>query len=294
MNNHYIGLKEKLENRNKSLREQIVDKHRQAFEWAQNNTKQIAAGAVGSLLLLAAPASNFLPKPEKLAVHGSPFVDVPENLFVVNDVKEFLPNTVGQLSLPQEEKIAQVLTGYYGFSVRNEIDGFRLNTTYGYIGLEQHLKRYPGDNMEDRIARDPSAAKFAKNGLAPGLGGFGYFVKSKQELTQKDIDREKYYIAVQSFLAPGFSEKTREYMKFLKYRKMLVVNPENGRAVVADIADAGPAVWTGKHLGGSPEVMHHLERVDGSMKGPVLYFFIDDPEDKIPLGPIEPNKLAYK
>ena len=67
---------------------------------------------------------------------------------------------------------------------------------------------------------------------------------------------------------------------------MLVVNPLTGQAVVSDIADAGPAVWTGKHLGGSPEVMHFLGFADGPRKGAVLYFFINDLDDKIPLGPI--------
>ena len=67
---------------------------------------------------------------------------------------------------------------------------------------------------------------------------------------------------------------------------MLVVNPQNGKAMVVVIGDAGPAAWTGKHLGGSPEVMKYLERVDGRQKGPVLYFFLDDPDDKIPLGPL--------
>ncbi len=67
---------------------------------------------------------------------------------------------------------------------------------------------------------------------------------------------------------------------------MLVVNPDNGKAIIADIGDAGPAEWTGKSLGGSPEVMKHLERVDGADKGPVVYFFIDDPKDNIPLGPV--------
>lgn len=292
MNNHYSNLKNKLETRNKSLKERLVQKHQLAFKWAQSNTKQIAAGAFGSLLLLTSPATNFLPKSEEIAVQGSQFVDIPQNLFVINDLKPYLPDNVGPLIPLQEDKVSGILSNYYGFPVMSEINGMRLNTTYGYIGLEQHLKRYPGDTMEDRISKDPAAIKFAKNGLAPGLGGFGYFAKSKQELTQKDIDREKYYIAVQSFLSPGFSERTKEYMAFLKYRKMLVLNPQNGHAVVADIADAGPAVWTGKQLGGSPEVMHHLERVDGSLKGGVLYFFIDDPEDKIPLGPIEPVKLA--
>lgn len=68
---------------------------------------------------------------------------------------------------------------------------------------------------------------------------------------------------------------------------MLVVNPQNGKAIVADIADAGPSPWTGKQLGGSPAVMNYLERVDGAQKGPVLYFFINDPNDTIPLGPVQ-------
>jgi hypothetical protein len=106
-------------------------------------------------------------------------------------------------------------------------------------------------------------------------------------MTQKDIDREKYYLAVQTFLAPGFHDNVKKYVDFFKYRKMLVVNPQNGKAMVVVIGDAGPAQWTGKQLGGSPEVMKYLERVDGRAKGAVLYFFINDPDDKIPLGPVE-------
>lgn len=288
MNNNYQNLKNKLELRNKSLKEQLVEKHKDAFEWAQNNTKQIAAGAVGSLLLLVSPATNFLPKPDEMAVHATKFANIPQNVFVINDLAPFLPENVSTLSPGQEEKISQILSAYYGFQVLPQINGMRLNTAYGYIGLEQHLKRYPGDTMEDRIQEDPKAVKFAKNGIAPGRGGFGYFAKSKSEMTKKEADREKYYIAVQTFLAPGFIERKKEYIDFFKFRKMLLVNPENGKAVVAVIGDAGPAVWTGKQLGGSPEVMDHLERVDGKSKGAVLYFFIDDPEDKIPLGPIDP------
>ena len=99
---------------------------------------------------------------------------------------------------------------------------------------------------------------------------------------------EKYYIAVPTFLSKDFNSRFTEYRDFYKYRKMLIVNPNNGRAIVVDIADAGQAESTGKQLGGSPEVMHYLERFDGSLKGPVLYFFINDPDDKINLGPVTP------
>jgi hypothetical protein len=71
---------------------------------------------------------------------------------------------------------------------------------------------------------------------------------------------------------------------------MLVVNPSNGKAIVVVIGDVGPGDKTGKSLGGSPEVMTYLQRYDGEQKGPVLYFFIDDTHDTIPLGPIEPKE----
>ena len=166
------------------------------------------------------------------------------------------------------------------------MDGKRLNTTYGIIGQEQHLARFPGDNMFSHFDKPSEADKYWSYGMAPGLGAWRYFTNESGTLTQKDIDREKYYIAVQTFLSPGFDSNSKEYTDFFKYRKMLVVNPQNGNAVVADIADAGPSPWTGKQLGGSPEVMSYLERFDGAQKGAVLYFFIDDPNDTIPLGPV--------
>ena len=70
-------------------------------------------------------------------------------------------------------------------------------------------------------------------------------------------------------------------------QKCLGVNPKTGQSVVTDIGDAGPAQWTGKHLGGSPEVMQALGYHTGPRKGAVLYFFINDPGDTIPLGPIK-------
>lgn len=284
---HYHDLKSKLQKRNKSLKENLIDKHSEAFMWATNNIRQISAGAMGSLLLLSAPNMSLLQKPDNNMVHEQ-FVDVPENMFVISDIKQYLPDEVGSLTLSQEDAVARILSSYYGMNVASQENGLRLNTAYGYMGAEQHLMRYPGDTMDSHFQTAEEAALVGRSGMAPGRGAYGYFAKSKSELTQKEIDREKYYIAVQTFMAPGYMERTREYVNFFKFKKMLVVNPNNGRAMVVVIGDAGPAVWTKKHLGGSPEVMKHLERVDGSQKGAVLYFFIDDPEDKIPLGPVDP------
>lgn len=69
-----------------------------------------------------------------------------------------------------------------------------------------------------------------------------------------------------------------------------MVNVENGNAAVAVVGDAGPASWTGKHFGGSPEVMNALGGPKYK-KGRVLLYFVDDPKNKIPLGPVDYNKI---
>jgi hypothetical protein len=239
-------------------------------------------------MLLTGQISTLLPS-LPIAKIQSPPPAVDRKVFLISDIAKVLPEDVRPLELEEEQKISEILSRTYGLKATAELDGNRLNRSYGFIGAEQHLTRYPGDNLGTHFDSEENSKLYWQQGMAPGLGAWGYFTSSRESLTETDIDREKYYIAVQTFLSKDFSSRFAEYRDFYKYRKMLVVNPNNGRAIVADIADAGPAQWTGKHLGGSPEVMHYLERFDGSQRGPVLYFFIDDPDDKIKLGPIMPQ-----
>jgi len=164
------------------------------------------------------------------------------------------------------------------------LEGERLNTTYGLIGAEQHLARYPGDNIYNH-PKIPSGDE----GMAPGLGSWGYFSQSRENLTKSLEETEKWYAVVQTLYLPDWNKRAKYLREWYKYRKVLVVNTDNGNAVVAAIADSGPAAWTGRHFGGSPEVMEYL---GGSKykKGLVLVFFVDDPENKVPLGPVDYNK----
>lgn len=282
---HYQFLAEKWTNRHRNLQSEIFDKHKDAFQWLVDNSKQLAVGSLASIFLLASPAVAKIPALSTTSAQITQTID--RKVFLVYDLKNVLPGDVRPLSSDEEKIVGEILTRDFGFPVSAELNGKRLNTSYGLIGQEQHLPRYPGDNVFNHFSSQAEADKYWSYGLTPGLGAWGYFADSSGALTQTDIEREKYYIAVQTFLAPGFnSSNSKEYTDFFKYRKMLVVNPQNGKAIVADIADAGPSPWTGKQLGGSPEVMTYLERFDGSQRGPVLYFFIDDPNDTIPLGPV--------
>lgn len=286
--NHYKFLADKWTKKHKEIQKSVIKKHKKHYEWLSNNSKQLAVGSLAGITLLTSPGA---PPPEKLTqVVNADEVKVPSKVFLITDLNNTLPDDVRELNAEEEQKVGDILSKNYGMKVSADLDGFRLNRSYGIIGAEQHLARYPGDTMQshfDGKAEDQN--RYYSSGMAPGLGAWGYFATSKSALTEQDVMREKYYIAAQTFLVPDYNERVGEYRDFFKYRKMLIVNPENGKAVVAVIGDAGPAKWTGKHLGGSPEVMKHLERVDGSRKGPVLYFFIDDPDDTIPLGPVEPK-----
>ena len=291
---HYKHLSQKWTARSRALREKLWEKHKSSLEWFVGNSKQLAVGSLGGLLLLAGPTTPSLPRPpllisnEKVAAK-----DIDKTAFLVSDLSHALPDTVRQLTNDEEKTISDILSSAFGFPVTSELDRKRLNKSYGLIGAEQHLARYPGDNMYSHFDTQEEIDKFWSSGMAPGLGAWRYFAPSKEQMTKKDKLREKYYLAVQTFLVPDYNSRVAEYRDFFKFRKMLVVNPQNGKAMVVVIGDAGPAEWTGKHLGGSPEVMSYLEREDGVKRGPVLYFFIDDPNDTIPLGPIVPKQNAY-
>ncbi len=289
-------LKQKWNERHTEIIESFQEKHRESLDWLSFNSKQFMLGSMAGLVMLSHPAvspiyaERLLPSPP---TNSTDTAQVSQHsprtqASLISDLAPLLPPSAESLSTEQEVQIAQKLTDYFNMSVSAVLQGKRLNRSYGIIGAEQHLMRYPGDTMETHFSSEEES-KFWSSGMAPGRGAWGYFADSADTMTQKDIEREKYYIAVQSFLAPGWNENVNELYAFFKYRKMLVVNPENGKAIVVVIGDAGPAEWTGKHLGGSPEVMMHLERQDGGARGPVLYYFIDDPEDKIPLGPVMPH-----
>ena len=280
-------LEAKLQKRQKNAQDLLWKNHAPSLCWLTENipTKQLAAGALGGILLLSSPTMGSFPLTQTLTIGEKQLSKFGQGVLLREDLAFEVPPKVRSLTPEEEKRIADTLSSFYNITVTAELDGKRLNRSYGIIGTEQHLYRYPGDQLYLHASDAFEWSQFGRYGIAPGLGAWGYFSSSKSTFSGTEALREKYYIAVQTFLAPGFQENVAAYRDFFKYRKMLVINPLTGQAVVADIADAGPAPWTGKQLGGSPEVMYYLG-LSNKGKGPVLYFFIDDPLDKVPLGPL--------
>lgn len=282
---HYEYLKNKWTLRHRTIQDKFWEKHGQSL-------KHLALGSLGGLMLLSAPHPPQPVSKSLIASSENALKSYDQNVLLAERLSDSVPAEVRSLDPLEEKNITGILSRDFGFKVTAELQNIRLNRNYGLIGGEQHLYRYPGDNLYAHADTTSDWANYGDAGIAPGLGAWGYFAPSQTSFTETDKQRERYYLAIQTFLAPGFAENFAKYRDFFKFRKMLVVNPKTGQAVVAVIGDAGPAEWTGKHLGGSPEVMDTVGLANGPRKGPVLYFFIDDPEDKVPLGPVKVKEEA--
>lgn len=289
---HFTKLHSRWKKRHRQLREDLESKHKEAIDWIADAVpakEKLASGAVGALMLAnTLPTTVAIPNINASDSDHEVQQRVDKQELLKTQLSVMLPKDVRPLTQSEEEIVGKILSDNLGIQAAAQIDNKRLNRSYGYIGAEQHLMRYPGDTMAGHLGSDVVSNKSVySSGMASGRGAWGYFASSKSDFTDKDKEREKWYIAVQTFLAPDYNSRLGDYRGFFKYRKMLLVNPKTGQAVVSDIGDAGPAQWTGKHLGGSPEVMQALNLHTCPRKGAVLYFFIDDPDDTIPLGPIK-------
>jgi len=266
----------------------LADKGVDLGKIREHSSKLIGAGTLASALLLSAPASDGkLPPTHKitgeLKAQWEGLSESPQKILVT--ALEALPEKTRALTREEEKVLEQVIESTTGVRARASLEGEHLNTTYGLIGIEQHLRRYPGDTIGQH-----GGGWVLRQGMAPGLGAWGYFAPTKSELTPDLVETEKWYAVVQTLYLPDWGKRQPYLRDWYKYRKVMIVNTENGNAVVAAIADAGPAAWTGKHFGGSPEVMNYLGGPRYT-KGPVLLFFVDDPDNKVPLGPVEYGKI---
>lgn len=278
---HYEYLRKKWIARDRGIQDKFWEKH-------GSSLKQVAIGSLGGLLLLSVPSVKSLQAASDLTLSKVDVLNTYDrNVLLAQALSYKMPKEVRPLEPAEEKAILDILSRNFNFEIKAEINGIRLSRNYGLIGGEQHLYRYPGDNLYAHAATTTDWANFGEAGIAPTLGAWGYFAQSKESFSEVDKQRERYYLAAQTFLIPGYAENFEKYRDFFKFRKMLVVNPKTGQAVVGDIGDVGPSDWTGKHLGGSPEVMDVLGFGAGPRKGPVLYFFIDDPDNSVPLGPVK-------
>src|SRR5688572_20203450 len=159
----------------------------------QHSAKIITTSALTGTLLFAPPmfAKN-IPSISEVVKSMSDFQSSPSSVApqqtLLESIRKVLPEKVGPMNRSQEKALEKVFNDVIGVNTKANLEGEHLNTTYGYIGAEQHLMRYPGDTM----ATHPKTADHDE-GMAPGRGAWGYFTSSKATLTPDIIEKEKWY-----------------------------------------------------------------------------------------------------
>lgn len=295
----YQSLKSVLSKHHQKAKQRLAAKHKEASEFLnqelpleklrEHSTKLLTSAAFTANMLL--PTSNHLlippiPKPppiptRRLFKSGPlPVLTPNKQSRLTHELNKLLPEEPTVLTPLVEQKISKLFKEAYGLKAVAELDGKRLNYSYGRTGFEQHLPRYPGDTIDEHD-------EWKDEGITESFGAWGYFAPSKEAMTEEDYLQEKYYLVAQTWLSPNWSLDPEGMYNWFKHRKMIMVNVENGRAVVGVLGDAGPAEWTGKVFGASPEAMYHLRAHAGWRNERVLLFFVDDPDDRVALGPIK-------
>lgn len=291
----FEALSEKLERRKSEHIEELKEKHKEVVRWAkkkgikteeviQKSAKGLATGVAAGAMIFSSGIPSTVDesqKPNDKELQRE--IDdrtVEVSIIAKKDISKEIQKELSTVN-PYDEKIVQKkLNTILNIPVKAKLDGIRLNTTYGIMGYESHLTRYPGDNISTHFVSNLDHQKYGHASMAGGPGAWGYIAQSKGAISQKDIEREKYYLVAQTFLSPNWG--SAEVKKWFRHRKMVVVNPQSGAVVVGVLEDAGPEPQTGKKFGGSPEIMEILG-FSGSGNNVYMYF-VEDPEDKIPLG----------
>ncbi len=199
-----------------------------------------------------------------------------EHEAVLQKMVGIVQTPAGHLPRQEELYLEQQLTDMLGFEVVAELEGVRLPYSIGMMAAQPHLRRHPTDLLMNHVT-------YLEAGIRESRGGFGWFTEMGQ-LTPAAIAREKYYISVPISFLPTWQTQNDVLKNWMKFRKMLVINPAEQCAVVSAVGDIGPADWMRAQFGGAPEVIRSAKIWSPNSRGHVLVMFINDPHDTIPLG----------
>lgn len=264
-------IRKRLEQHQTQVVNQFNVKHAQTLDKAKKHSMSLAAAGIMTLAPFdpQLAVSHIKSIAQNQQQHQQKKVDA--NLQVFLSQLNSIIADKDKLNAGEEVVISEALSKKFNMPLKVSLEGNRLNEIMGYVGKEQHLIRWAGDTLDQH-------GENLAEGIAPSQGSFKDFDNAEQE---------KYYVAVQLHELPDWNSNWSELKPWYRYRKVFVYNPANERGVVAVIGDSGPAKFTGKTFGGSPELMHYLDMKDGGQKGKAIILFVDDPQDKIALGPVD-------
>jgi hypothetical protein len=203
---------------------------------------------------------------------------------IIEKIKILLSYPAGHLQTDSELYLEQQLSDILGFGVTASLDNQRLPFTTGMIKALPHQLRFPDDKLEEHSA-------VLEAGIAQKRGDFGWLMQPHQHSADNAV-AEKYSFCVPLTYLPNWQADHQRLRAWYKKRKVVVINPQNQRAVVGVIADIGPSQTLKYQFGASPEVIREGLLWSPQAQGRVIMLFVDDASDKVPLGLVDFTQAA--
>ncbi|MHB8895965.1 MAG: hypothetical protein ACYC99_12435 [Candidatus Geothermincolia bacterium] len=132
------------------------------------------------------------------------------------------------------------------------LEGIPLPAYSGLVGREQHLCLTMSQEPPETHYAVSNTPEAARNGMAwQEGGGSGYGAWGKAA----PLDDERYYINMRWNYTDMHGQEVLAGKDWYYRKRVLVINPANNTRVIASIIEYGPATWTGRVSGLSPEAM---------------------------------------
>lgn len=198
-----------------------------------------------------------------------------EHSSIMQKMQDFAQLPKGTLDSELELYLEQQLSEMLGFSVSTELEGQRLPTT-GTVYSLPFLKNSPTDTVHNHL-EVPEAPFINRRSF------FGWSNLYPQITHEPDL--LTYGLSIPLFSLPDWSTKAKELKKWYAYRKVVVINPYEYRAVVATITDTFFPPAAKYKYGANPALIRAGRIWSPRTLGKVLVFFVSDPAG-VPPGPI--------
>lgn len=172
--------------------------------------------------------------------------------------------------------LEQQLSDLLGCNLVGALEGHELPFHTGVVRAEAHCKRFPADTLEEHD-------RFFEAGLRTTRSYFGWFMTNNSLTPQAQL-KERYSVSLPLHLLQDWNDDAVQ--RWYAFRKVVLLNPFDQRAVVSCIGDVYFGGTLKYQLGGSPELIREGLIWSPTAQGKVCVLFIDDPDDQVPLGPL--------
>lgn len=161
--------------------------------------------------------------------------------------------------------LEQQVSDIFGFQVSGKYNGHQLPYLYGRIDAELNSK-------EIKTGINSSAIRSKKHRST--------LISSNAKTIQE------YTVGLPLHLLPGWNEIKKQMKSSFSQKKILVINPHDAIAIIAELITVAPILTTQFQFSGSPNLIRDGLFWSPKNQGRCITYFIDDPTDSVAFGAV--------